>query len=288
MSDYTLLKNHPHPELIPWKFLDKETYLEMEHILTDGVVFFEPFLIDNFYDEEDFEELKQIVESYELTKLNYTYQMNKWEERLPLPQKFIDIAIEKVKKAVGTDDMVLACHMYAHHQRTEDGRFPKLPLHIDKSPGSYMIDIHIGGNRDWEFGASFSGFNTKPNQAVVCQPEHEWHWRPDWNSENPNDTYKILMIHLRNKNHWSVPSDFTMQNRPLELNAKYPFGVEFQKSKVYSDYFMQKISMYESFYKSRWSAEKKLGKYLPNLPSQKVPDPEEMKITRLKNVKPAE
>ncbi len=38
-----LLKNHPDPSSIVWKFLDKETYQEIENILTDGVVFLNHF-----------------------------------------------------------------------------------------------------------------------------------------------------------------------------------------------------------------------------------------------------
>jgi hypothetical protein len=65
-----------------------------------------------------------------------------------------------------------------------------------------MVDLHIGGNRDWGFVAHDKEFITKPNDAIIVQPELDFHYRPAWNSEDPNENYKVLFFHLIRKDHW--------------------------------------------------------------------------------------
>ena len=65
-----------------------------------------------------------------------------------------------------------------------------------------MVDLHIGGNRDWGFVAHDKEFITKPNDAIIVQPEMDFHYRPDWNSDDPSENYKALFFHLIRKDHW--------------------------------------------------------------------------------------
>jgi hypothetical protein len=235
-----LIKNHPNPDSIEWTHLDKESYMEIENILTDGVVFFEPFLVDNFYSDEDFAELVQICNSYDLKNVDYSNQMNKWEEQIQIPQKFTDMAIEKVKNLIGTEDVYEGYHMYAHHQITSEGRVPRLPIHIDWSPGPYMVDLHIGGNRDWGFVAGYTNFITKPNQAIICQPQFDYHYRPSWNNNDPNEYYQAMFFHLINLNHWVNKSGNDIEQRSKILNDKYTFGNEFRQTEIFLNFQKQR------------------------------------------------
>ena len=103
---HPLLSNFPgNLEDIDWKFIDKETYIEIENLLTKDVKFFDPIFVDQFYPQEMFDELVEICNSYDLSKVDYSHQMNKWEEGIQIPQKFIDYAVQKTKELVGTDDI---------------------------------------------------------------------------------------------------------------------------------------------------------------------------------------
>jgi hypothetical protein len=246
MIKHPILKNHADIDSIEWKYLDKETYVEIENILTNGVTFFEPFLVDNFYPKEMFDELVEVCNSYDLKKMDYSNQMNKWEEGVEIPQKFIDYAVQKIKRLTGINDINFGYHMYAHHQITSDGRKPKLPLHIDWAPGAYMIDLHIGGNRDWSFVARYSEFVCKPNQAIICQPQFDYHYRPSWDSENPKDFYQAIFFHLVNKNHWSRKTEFT--NRSKDLDNKYIFGSEFRDMGVFAKFQNQRHFIFYDLY----------------------------------------
>jgi len=280
-----LLKNHPNPERIDWRYLDKETYQEIENILTDGVVFFEPFLVDNFFPQEMFDELVEICNSNKLENIDFSYQMNKWEEGVDIPAKFFDYAVKKVQDLIGTKDIMAAYHMYAHHQITEDGRIPKLPLHIDWAPGAYMIDLHIGGNRDWGFVAKYKNFICKPNQAIICQPQFDFHYRPSWNSNDPNEYYQALFFHLINHNHWAVPTHYFKQNRPQNINDKYEFGRTFRESEVFAKFQDQRKHIFEGIYIKNYEKLVKEG-VLPAIAWDEVPTEEDSMVHQKKGVAP--
>jgi hypothetical protein len=276
-----LYANHPDPESIDWKYSSKENYLAVEKVLTDDVVFFEPFLVEEFFPKEMFDELVEIVTSYNLGNVDFSHQMNKWEEGVEIPHKFIDYAVEKVKSLIGTDDVNFGYHMYAHHQITSEGRVPRLPLHIDHAPGPYMVDLHIGGNRDWGFVAGNTNFITKPNQAIICQPQFDYHYRPSWGNDDPNEYYQALFFHLINKNHWCVPNESSMQSRPKEINDKFSFGKDFRASEEFDAYAWQRRYLFDKFYLDEHA---QIG--LPPIPWSEIPTPEDADIHQRKGVSP--
>lgn len=277
MSDF-LLKNYNGSTPIDWKYCSEEDYREIETILTNGVVFFEPFIVDDFLLKDDFEELLKIFNDKKLKDIDYSRQMNKWEEHITIPQKIIDYSVNKVKELIGCENIQYAYHMYAHHQITSDGRVPKLPLHIDWSPGAYMIDLQIGGNRDWDFVAGYKNFICKPNQAIICQPQFDFHYRPSWNNNNPDEYYQALFFHLVNKEHWS-----NLDNTYKTKNNKYAhnFGHNFRDSELFINFQNQRTYIFERDYI------KNLGKLnIPMPPFNEIPSSEDSKSHSEKNVIP--
>jgi hypothetical protein len=285
MANITQIKHHPDPESIDWKYLDKETYLEIDGIINDGVKIFDPFIVDNFYPNNMFEELVEICTKPKLEDVDYSNQMNKWEEQLEIPQKFIDYAINKVKELVGTDDVVEGYHMYAHHQITSDGRRPVLPVHVDWSPGSYMVDLQIGGNRDWGFVAGYQNFICKPNQAVICQPQIDFHYRPSWGTDDPNAYYQAIFFHLLNKNHWRIESSRGISNRSEYLEKKYNFGKYFRETEVFKNYQNQRKLIFEEDY-VRNVNQLVRENILPEIPWTEFPKEEDANVHDRKGVKP--
>ncbi len=230
-SKFALYENHPNKDNIDWLHMDKDTYLAMEKEFCEDAIFFEPLIIENFYSDEEFLELKNFISGLSLSQIAYTKQMNKWEDQIGLPQKFIDIAIAKVKEILGTDDVELGYYLYAHHQMTKEGRQPFLQVHLDWSPGTYMVDLHVGGNRDWSIVVHDKEFITKENQVVLVQPEFDFHYREPWNSDDPNMYYQALFFHLTRKNHW---------------HKKY--GIEYQVSDLFLKFQHQRLHMFQDLY----------------------------------------
>lgn len=230
-SKFCMYKNHPDKENINWKYMTKEKYLEWEEEFFAEALLFEPFVIDEFYSPEDFQELKEFLQSKKLEDIAYTKQMNKWEDHVELPQKFIDIAIDNVRKALGTDDVELGYYLFAHHQITKDGRKPFLQVHMDWSPGTYMVDLYLDGNKDWSIVCHDKEFRTKPNQAVLVQPEIDLHYREPWGSNDMSEYHDLVFFHLIRKRHW-----------------KNKHGVEYQKDPEFINFQMQRLEMFEPHY----------------------------------------
>lgn len=230
-TKFALYENHPDKNNIVWKFCNKNEYLKIEEIFTKNVLFFDPFLIDSFFDKDDFDELQGFLNKNKLTEIAYTKQMNKWEDAVYIPQKFFDKAIEKTQDLLQTKDIELGYYLYAHHQINEDGRKPFLQVHLDWSPGSYMVDLHIGGNRDWGFVAHDKEFITNPNQAIVVQPEFDFHYRPPWNSDNKQEYYQALFFHLIRKDHW-----------------KNLFGQDYLNNNDFLNFQQQRLFMFQPLY----------------------------------------
>lgn len=230
-TKFAMLENHPDESMIEWKHCSRDHYLKFEEMFKKNVLFFDPFLVNSFYENSDFEELKEILESKDVKDIAYTKQMNKWEDVVPIPQHFFDKAIKRTQDLLGTNDIELGYFLYAHHQITNEGRKPFLQVHLDWSPGCYMVDLHIGGNRDWGFVAHDKEFITKPNDAIIVQPELDFHYRPSWNSEDTNENYKALFFHLIRKDHW-----------------KNLYGQQFQSSADYLSFQNQRAYIWERLY----------------------------------------
>lgn len=280
---HPLLKNFPgEVKDIDWKYMTQEEYQEIEDIFTKDVTLLDPIFVEEFYPQDMFEELVSILTKRSLDTIDYSNQMNKWEEGFDIPQKFIDYAVNKVKELVNNDDIELAYNMYAHHQITEEGRVPKLPLHIDWAPGAYMVDLHIGGNRDWGFVARYENFITKPNQAIICQPQFDYHYRPSWNNNDPEEYYQAFFLHMVNKNHWCWDKNKPDVSRPNELEEKFKFGEHFRNSEAFKNFQMQRRYMFDIYYLSTlYSSD------APDVPWDEVPSEEDTHIHQRKGIKPA-
>ena len=230
-TTFAMLENHPDESMIQWTHCSRDHYLKFEEMFRKNVLFFDPFLVDGFFEKSDFEELKGILEAKDIKDIAYTKQMNKWEDAIQIPDYFFDKAVKRTQEILGTEDVELGYYLYAHHQITAEGRKPFLQVHLDWSPGCYMVDLHIGGNRDWGFVAHDKEFITKPNDAIIVQPELDFHYRPAWGSSDPSETYKAVFFHLIRKDHW-----------------KNLYGNDFIRDKDFLAFQQQRLAIWQDLY----------------------------------------
>jgi len=202
-TTFAMLENHPDESMIQWTHCTRDHYLKFEEMFRKNVLFFDPFLVDGFFEKSDFEELKGILEAKDI----------------------------KAQEILGTEDVELGYYLYAHHQITAEGRKPFLQVHLDWSPGCYMVDLHIGGNRDWGFVAHDKEFITKPNDAIIVQPELDFHYRPAWGSSDPSENYKAVFFHLIRKDHW-----------------KNLYGNDFIRDKDFLAFQQQRLAIWQDLY----------------------------------------
>jgi hypothetical protein len=201
-TKFSFLENHPDLSKIKWIFCSKDQYLKFEEMFRLNAIFFDSFLVDCFFDKDEFDELNNILVNSELKENLYIKKMNRWQNNTVTPKKFLDKATIKVQDLLKTKDVELAFDSYVHYQKQTDGEDPCLPVHLDWSPGSYIVDLRIGGNKDWELIVHDKKFMTKSNQAIIFQPEFDFHYRPKWVDGNANNYYQALFLNFKRKNHW--------------------------------------------------------------------------------------
>lgn len=201
-TKFSFLENHPDLSEIKWIFCSKDEYLKFEEKFRNNAILFDPFLVDDFFDNDEFNELKELLINNELKENLYTRQTNRWQNTISNPKKFLDKATIKIQDLLKTKDIELSYHSYVHYQKQIGGQDPILPVHIDWSPGSYIVDLHIGGNKDWELIVHDKSFITKLNQAVIFQPEFDFHYRPKWDSNKDDSFYQALFFNFKRKDHW--------------------------------------------------------------------------------------
>ena len=144
-----------------------------------------------------------------------------------------------------------------------------------------MIDLHIGGNRDWGFVARYKNFITKPNQAIICQPQFDYHYRPAWASEDPSEYYQAIFFHMVNKNHWSWNKEKLGVKRPEHLEKSNEFGQYFRDTEKFKNFQAQRRYMFEKYYyKSLYNSD------APDVPFDEKPTEEDANIHERKGVVP--
>jgi hypothetical protein len=283
MSNYAVVKGKLDPDQIDWKFLDKETYLDIEKVYLDQTQFYESFTVDNFFNEEDLAHVQDILNKQDLTKMYYARDMNKWSQPLFMSKTVRDNALNKMKQILNNDDILFQDYFYSHHQKSSDGRVPRLPSHIDWVPGTYVVDIRIGGNIDWEFVHGLNSHKLKTNQAVVCQPEFDFHYRPIWPGKNPEDFHQSVFFHMIKKDHWILPESQIIDRDPeisaitkrLEIGPHFPVSDLFKKWRKQTGHIFKSIYLEETI---------KLG--LPKSQIEDLPTKEDQCITRELGVRP--
>jgi hypothetical protein len=201
-TKFSFLENHPDLSKIKWIFCSKDKYLKFEEMFKLNAIFFDSFLIDSFFDKNEFDELKQILMNSKLKENSYKKTMNRWQNNKVTPKKFLDKATTKLQDLLKTKDIELAYDSYVHYQKQVGGQDPLLPVHIDWSAGSYIIDLHIGGNKDWELVVHDKNFTTNLNQAVIFQPEFDFHYRSKWVNAKNDNYYQALFLNFKRKDHW--------------------------------------------------------------------------------------
>ena len=79
-TKFSFLENHPDLSKIKWIFCSKDKYLKFEEMFKLNAIFFDSFLIDSFFDKNEFDELKNVP-------------INTLKKNLPL---MIDLSNDKI------------------------------------------------------------------------------------------------------------------------------------------------------------------------------------------------
>ena len=71
-TKFSFLENHPDLSKIKWIFCSKDQYLKFEEMFRLNAIFFDSFLVDCFFDKDEFDELNNICVPVILIGSKYT------------------------------------------------------------------------------------------------------------------------------------------------------------------------------------------------------------------------
>ena len=162
-----------------------------------------PFYIDNFFNQNELDELNNIVKngknlkSYEYIKneqlkdLNLKETYNRFApkeiaamSRMLLEFEFPNYFIEKldsVAKPLYKGDIKLTHWNYIEYNlkyNQNTGVNPNLPPHIDADENLITINCQLNANTEWDIVIDGVRYPLKNNQAIIFSAVNQVHWRP--------------------------------------------------------------------------------------------------------------
>lgn len=79
---------------------------------------------------------------------------------------------------------------------------PNVPPHIDLNACTYTIDIQLCGTVKWDLYIEGNPYTMEDGDAVLYLGNDNFHWRPKFPTNNPNDYLEMCFLHFVEPGHW--------------------------------------------------------------------------------------
>lgn len=164
----------------------------------ETVLHFRPIILDNVFNEEDVEYLKQLINSKSYEK-NWVDPKN---DRRVLKFKELETYFSKkleplVQKIFDNPKIKTTYSVYLDYDKPTS----KLPKHLDNNACTYTIDYCVSAKTPWGVVVEDEEFVFGPNQALVFMGGHDFHWREAMPDPETNRV-EVIMFHFCLDDHW--------------------------------------------------------------------------------------
>jgi hypothetical protein len=162
-----------------------------------------PFYIDDFFTQNELDELNNIVKNGknikpyeylrgeklanpELAKMYNIFapkeitNMSRMLLEFEFPNYFVE-KLDNIAKPLYKDDIKLTHWNYIEYNlkyNKGSGVNPNLPPHIDADENLITINCQINSNVDWDIVIDGTRYSLKNNQAIIFAAVNQVHWRP--------------------------------------------------------------------------------------------------------------
>lgn len=159
------------------------------------------YQIESLFDSETFNELKGFAMTFvNSNDMNYDgTNYNRYFKSIHLPEELRNKVLSEIKNKLSNDSLDIVYIQLVKYQIV-DNKIPNIPLHKDKYPSEFFIDINLDTTLDnWGIIVEGTFYLDKPNDAVVLWGRDDLHFRPTYPSESENDYSIMLLINLANE-----------------------------------------------------------------------------------------
>lgn len=155
------------------------------------------FQVENFLNEELLLQLIDFANNELAKKQNVKYAGNYGRDYsiVQIPENLKNPLLDKARIGFDIADLDVVYSQIVKY-RIQDGRIPKLDLHIDKLFCTHTLDIILDTNMEWSLTVEDKDFPSIKNSAVFLKGDEEYHSRPDFPSKSEDDFVLAIFLHL--------------------------------------------------------------------------------------------
>jgi len=165
----------------------------------------DPFVLENVFEENYFQELKNYLYKKKEEREGFIYDVNfgrsTYHSSLARDGEiFIDSANKLVpiaKKLFDSDQLEFSYCIFSVYR----GHKANLYYHVDDNACTYTIDLCVHQNTPWPLFVAGHEFVVDENQAICYYGEDQYHWREKFPDPKTNEV-SMIFYHFVDKDHW--------------------------------------------------------------------------------------
>lgn len=155
----------------------------------------EPFVLKNFYSEEDHAKVLNTALSHQKSEWEYQDYLgryilrNRWTDRLGV------LETDRAREIFDSSGLLFSYSLIAIYNQPTS----KLNLHKDDNACTYTIDVAIKSNEPWPLIIEDKEYIANDNEAICFYGNAQLHGRPPFKKGN---SVMVMFLHYVEKNHW--------------------------------------------------------------------------------------
>ena len=160
----------------------------------------DPVVIENLFDEKEYELLKNSFKNYKTFYFeDYFSRYTIADNRMPILLEYSKKLIPVAKKVFNSETLMPTYSLFAHYEGLNPA--PSLYKHKDDNACTYTIDMCVYQNEPWDLYVEDTAYSLQENQALAYYGNDQLHWREDF--PNPGKQHvAMIFFHFAEPDHW--------------------------------------------------------------------------------------
>lgn len=155
------------------------------------------FYKQDLFSTEEFGVLKEHVLSHinNSEDFNYTKTYGRYWNTIHFPADIGNLILNVARSGFQVDNLDIVYTQCVKYQ-IKDGVIPSLGNHVDDFYATHTLNIIIDSTLDWPLTVEGVDFPSLSNSAVFLKGDEDFHSRPEYPSESPEDYVVAIFVNL--------------------------------------------------------------------------------------------
>jgi hypothetical protein len=157
----------------------------------------EPRLVDNLFDQESYNLLKDTMFNCPKTLESYDQGFGRYHVNHEILQEYTQKALPIAREYFNSQTLVPSYTLFSHYE----GANAQLWKHKDDNACTYTLDMCVYQNQPWDLWVEGKNYTLNPNQALAYYGNDQEHWREAF--PNPESQHvAMIFFHFVEPDHW--------------------------------------------------------------------------------------